>query len=165
MLSSTLEQTLQRALILAGQNHHEFITLEHLLFALCDDRDAMAVFAACRTDLELLRQDVDHFLSHEQQAIIRPELDDAPQPTAAFQRVIQRAAVHIQSAGQAVMTGAHVLISMFAEKESHAVFFLHQRGLTRLNAIHAMQHDDVATSPHQADSTGRKASPPPQGGQ
>lgn len=160
MLSSTLEQTLQRALILADQNHHEFITLEHLLFALCDDRDAMAVFAACRTDLGLLRQDVDHFLSHEQQAIIRPELNDAPQPTAAFQRVIQRAAVHIQSAGQAIMTGAHVLISMFAEKESHAVFFLHQRGLTRLNAIHAIQHDDIATTPQQADTARRKTKTP-----
>ncbi len=156
MLSSTLEQTLQRALLLAGQNHHEFITLEHLLFALCDDRDAMAIFSACRIDLELLRQDVDHFLLHEQQAIIRPELDDAPQPTAAFQRVIQRAAVHIQSAGQAIMTGAHVLVSMFAEKESHAVFFLQQRGLTRLNAIHAMRHDDVADIPPQTGQTGRR---------
>lgn len=156
MLSSTLEQTLQRALILAGQNHHEFITLEHLLFALCDDRDAVAIFTTCQTDVEQLRQDVDHFLSHEQQAIVRPELEDAPQPTAAFQRVIQRAAVHIQSAGQSIMTGAHVLVSMFAEKESHAVFFLQQRGLTRLNAIHAIQHDDVAAGPHRESRSHRK---------
>lgn len=159
MLSSTLEQTLQRALLLAGQNHHEFITLEHLLFALCDDRDAMTIFTACQTDLEQLRRDVDHFLSHEQQAIIRPELDDAPQPTAAFQRVIQRAAVHIQSAGQSIMTGAHVLISMFAEKESHAVFFLQQRGLTRLDAIHAMQHDEAAGGIRQDSRANRKPKP------
>ncbi len=155
MLSSILEQTLQRALVIAGQNHHEFITLEHLLLALCEDSDAMAIFSACRTDVLQLQHDLEHFLLTEQQSITTTDQEEAPQPTAAFQRVIQRAAIHIQSAGRSTMTGAHVLIALFAEKESHAVFFLQQLGLTRLDAIHSMQHHE-ATSATRHDARSSK---------
>ncbi len=159
MLSTTLEQTLQRALIIAGQNHHEFITLEHLLLALCDDYDAAAIFTACHTDLNHLRQALERFLLSEQRTVVRPDLEDAPQPTTAFQRVIQRAAVYIQNAGQPVMTGGHVLVAMFAEKESHAIFFLQQQGLTRLDAIRAIQRDDLLPSQQggHADKKGRQS--------
>ncbi|MCT6854970.1 MAG: ATP-dependent Clp protease ATP-binding subunit ClpA [Bombella apis] len=149
MLSTTLEQTLQRALIIAGQNQHEFITLEHLLLALCDDPDAEIIFLACQTDITHLRQALERFLLSEQRAVIRPDLEDAPQPTTAFQRVIQRAAVYIQSSGYSTMTGGHILIAMFAEKESHAIFFLQQQGLTRLDAIRALQQENQASSQHE----------------
>ncbi|MXV43718.1 ATP-dependent Clp protease ATP-binding subunit ClpA [Saccharibacter sp. 17.LH.SD] len=159
MLSSTLEQTLQRALVFAGQHQHEFITLEHLLIALCDDADALAVLEACHIDRAQLQRDLTDFLETELHALQRPDLDEPPQPTAAFQRVIQRAAIHIQSAGQSTMNGANVLVALFAERESHAVHFLQQLGLTRLDAIHAMTRNE----PRGTRRSSHNHTPPPTG--
>lgn len=150
MLSSTLEQTLQRALVFAGQYQHEFITLEHLLLALCDDSDAIAVLEACQIDRAQLQRDLTDFLEHDLHALQRSDLSDPPQPTSAFQRVIQRAAIHIQSAGQPTMNGGNVLVAFFAERESHAVFFLQNLGLTRLDAIHAMSQEEPRSTHHRS---------------
>ncbi|MXV36707.1 MULTISPECIES: ATP-dependent Clp protease ATP-binding subunit ClpA [unclassified Saccharibacter] len=156
MLSSTLEQTLQRALVFAGQYQHEYITLEHLLLALCDDSDAVAVLEACRVDRTQLQRDLTDFLEHDLHALQRPDLSDPPQPTSAFQRVIQRAAIHIQSAGQPTMNGGNVLVAFFAERESHAVFFLQNLGLTRLDAIHAMAQEEPRST-YQRSTRGARA--------
>lgn len=147
MLSSTLEQTLQHALMLAGKFHHEFITLEHLLTALCDDADASALMESCQVDVTQLRRDLTSFLEEDLQGIQNPTEAEPPQPTAAFQRVIQRAAIHIQSTGQNTISGANVLIALFAERESHAVYFLQQLGLTRLEAIQALSLGTMRTRP------------------
>lgn len=156
MLSSTLEQTLQRALVFAGQYQHEYITLEHLLLALCDDSDAVAVLEACRVDRTQLQRDLTDFLEHDLQALQRSDLSDPPQPTSAFQRVIQRAAIHIQSAGQPTMNGGNVLVAFFAERESHAVFFLQNLGMTRLDAIHAMAQEEPRST-YQRSTRGARA--------
>ncbi|TPW36351.1 ATP-dependent Clp protease ATP-binding subunit ClpA [Oecophyllibacter saccharovorans] len=152
MLSSNLEQTLQRALALAAGHQHEFITLEHLLLALCDDRDALAIMSACHVDVARLGRDLTHFVEDELATLRLPDREDPPQPTSAFQRVIQRAAIHIQSTGQSTMNGANVLVALFAERESHAVHFLEQAGLTRVDAIHALSNGQPGSARRSSGS-------------
>lgn len=139
MLSRNLEQTLHRALILAGERHHEYATLEHLLLALVDDADAVTVFRACGVDLDRLRTDLTGFLDKDL-AGLASERPTEPKPTAAFQRVIQRAAIHVQSTGRDEVTGANVLVALFAERESHAVYFLQLQDMTRLDAVNFLSH-------------------------
>jgi len=123
MLSRHLEQTLHRALALANARHHEFATLEHLLMALTEDQDAVAVMRACGVDLDLLRQELSHYIDTELQNLVHPASEEA-KPTSSFQRVLQRAAIHVQSSGREEVTGANVLVALFSERESNAVFFL-----------------------------------------
>jgi len=139
MLSKNLEQTLHRALSIAGEYRHEFATLEHLLLALIDDPDAVAVLRASDVDLDRARGEVTEFLQNE---LVLPPLDglEDPKPTSGFQRVIQRSIIHVQSAGREEVTGANVLVALFSERESHAVYFLADQDMTRLDAVNYISH-------------------------
>jgi ATP-dependent Clp protease ATP-binding subunit ClpA len=139
MLSRTLEKTLRRALALANARQHEYATLEHLLMALTEDQDAVAVLKACAVDLDRLRASLTDFLDHELSGLVVDGVVDA-KPTAGFQRVIQRAAIHVQSSGRSEVTGANVLVALFSERESHAVFFLQEQNMSRLDAVNYISH-------------------------
>ena len=139
MLSRTLEKTLRRALALANARQHEYATLEHLLMALTEDQDALAVLKACAVDADRLRASLMDFLDHELSGLAVEGAVDA-KPTAGFQRVIQRAAIHVQSSGRQEVTGANVLVALFSERESHAVFFLQEQNMTRLDAVNYIAH-------------------------
>ncbi|MFO1036476.1 MAG: ATP-dependent Clp protease ATP-binding subunit ClpA [Geminicoccaceae bacterium] len=138
-LSRTLEKTLRRALALANARQHEFATLEHLLMALTEDQDAMAVLKACAVEIERLRTTLADFLDHELTGLQIEGVVDA-KPTAGFQRVIQRAAIHVQSSGRNEVTGANVLVALFSERESHAVHFLQEQNMSRLDAVNYISH-------------------------
>ncbi len=139
MLSSNLEKTLHKALEEATKMGHEFATLEHLLFALTFDQDAMAVLRSCGIKLEELRSDLENYLKQELDYLISEEAEEA-KPTTAFQRVLQRAAIHVQSAGREEVTGANVLVALFSERESHSVFFLQEQNMTRFDAVNYISH-------------------------
>jgi ATP-dependent Clp protease ATP-binding subunit ClpA len=143
--ASELEQSLHRALRFANERQHEYATLEHLLLSLCDDNDARAVLRACNVDVEHLRAQLQEYLDEELSNLIVDGGDDA-KPTAGFQRVIQRAVYHVQSSGRDEVTGANVLVAIFAERESHAVYFLQEQDMTRLDAVSYISHG-VAKSP------------------
>lgn len=139
MLSRNLEQTLHRALALASDRHHEYTTLEHLLLALTTDQDAVAVLRACGVDVPQLRENIDQYLTTDLGYLVVPEATES-KPTTAFQRVLQRAAIHVQSSGREEVTGANVLVALFSERESHAVFFLQQQDMTRFDAVNYISH-------------------------
>ena len=139
MLSRNLEQSLHRALSLASERHHEYATLEHLLLALTEDQDAVAVLRACGVDLEKLRRDIAEYLDNELDMLLVDTVED-PKPTAGFQRVLQRAAIHVQSSGREEVTGANVVVAMFSERESHAVYFLQEQDMTRFDAVNYISH-------------------------
>ncbi|WP_300299460.1 ATP-dependent Clp protease ATP-binding subunit ClpA [Ferrovibrio sp.] len=143
--SRTLEQTLHRALSLAGAKKHEFATLEHLLFALTEDQDAIAVLRACNVDVEKLRQRLGNFIDEELRGLVAGVQQDA-KPTLSFQRAVQRALFHVQSSGREEVTGANVLVAIFSERESHAVHFLQEQDMTRLDAVSYISHG-VAKAP------------------
>ena len=132
--SRSLEQSLHRALALANERHHEYATLEHLLLALIDDQDASAVMRACNVDLDKLRRSLTAYLESELENLITDGAEDS-KPTAGFQRVIQRAVIHVQSSGREEVTGANVLVAIFAERESHAAYFLQEQDMTRYDAV------------------------------
>jgi ATP-dependent Clp protease ATP-binding subunit ClpA len=139
MLSSNLEKTLHRALDLAGERNHEFATLEHLLLSLADDREASTVMKACNVDLKKLTYSLSQYLDKELKNLVTAMPQD-PKPTAAFQRVIQRAVIHVQSAGRSEVTGANVLVALFSERESHAVYFLQEQDMSRFDAVNYISH-------------------------
>ncbi|MCK5445181.1 MAG: ATP-dependent Clp protease ATP-binding subunit ClpA, partial [Rhodospirillaceae bacterium] len=165
MLSRNLEQTLHRALSTASDFRHEFATLEHLLYALTEDRDAVAVMKACDVDMEKVRADILDFLQNEFNAEPAEHQED-PKPTSGFQRVIQRAIIHVQSSGREEVTGGNVLVALFSERESHAVFFLQEQEMTRLDAVNYISHG-IAKAPgfsegrtvHGADEEGEDEEP------
>eukprot|EP01036_Dinobryon_divergens_P050640 gene50640-67803_t len=133
VMEKNLEQALHRALALANERHHEYATLEHLLLALVDDQDAAAVMRACSVDLDTLRRNLVDYIDAELANLVTDGRDDS-KPTAGFQRVIQRAVIHVQSSGREEVTGANVLVAMFAERESHAAYFLQEQDMTRYDA-------------------------------
>ncbi|MGX5736181.1 ATP-dependent Clp protease ATP-binding subunit ClpA [Bosea thiooxidans] len=137
--SRSLEQALHRALALANERRHEYATLEHLLLALVDDQDAAAVMRACSVDLDLLRRNLVDYIDAELTNLVTDGRDDS-KPTAGFQRVIQRAVIHVQSSGREEVTGANVLVAMFAERESHAAYFLQEQDMTRYDAVNYISH-------------------------
>lgn len=139
MLSQNLEKTLHAALAAAAERRHEYATLEHLLISLCEDIDAVAVMRACNVDVDLLRNTVRDFLNEELTELVSP-LGEDPKPTNGFQRVVQRAAIHVQSSGREEVTGANVLVALFSERESHAVYFLQMQDMTRLDAVNYISH-------------------------
>ena len=139
ILTPGLEQALRRAIELANERRHEYATLEHLLLALTDDRDAVAVLRACGMDVDRLKRELLEYVDSELKALITNRLEDA-KPTASFHRVLQRAVIHVQSAGRERVTGANVLVAMFAERESHAVYFLQLQDMTRLDAVNYISH-------------------------
>src|ERR671926_321480 len=137
--SRSLEQSLHRALALANERHHEYATLEHLLLALVDDQDAAAVMKACNVDIELLRRNLAEYVDSELENLVTDGNEDS-KPTAGFQRVIQRAVIHVQSSGREEVTGANVLVAIFAERESHAAYFLQEQDMTRYDAVNYISH-------------------------
>ena len=137
--SHSLEEGLHRALAMANERHHEYATLEHLLLALIADQDAAAVMRACNVDLDLLRRQLLNYIDNELSSLII-DADDDSKPTAGFQRVIQRAVIHVQSSGREEVTGANVLVAMFAERESHAAYFLQEQDMTRYDAVNYISH-------------------------
>lgn len=133
-----LELALHRALTYASEESQEYATLEHLLLALIDDHDAADVMRSCGVDLEVLRNELMNYIRSELDAHIGDE--EGTKPTVSFQRVIQRAVIHVQSAERDEVTGANVLVAIFAERESHAVYFLQKQGMTRFDAVNYISH-------------------------
>ncbi len=137
--SPSLEKALHQALTLANDRHHEYATLEHLLLALIDDSDAAAVMGACNVDLVQLRKIVTEYVDNELTNLVTG-YDEDSKPTSGFQRVIQRAVIHVQSSGREEVTGANVLVAIFAERESHAAYFLQEQEMTRYDAVNFISH-------------------------
>ncbi len=134
----SLEEVLHRALTIAHQARHEYATLEHLLLALLDDADANSVIRACQVDVEELRERLTNYIQSELGAQIRD--DEDTKPTTFFQRVIQRAVIHAQSAGKDEVSGANVLVAIFSERESYAAYFLQEMGMTRYDVVRFISH-------------------------
>src|SRR5882762_3564047 len=138
-LSRSLEQALHHAIKLASDRHHEYATLEHLLFALMDDTDASQVMKACNVDMDALRKSVQKYIDEDLSTLVMDESEEA-KPTTGFQRVVQRAVLHVQNSGRDEVTGANVLVALFSERESHAVYFLQEQNMSRLDAVNYMSH-------------------------
>lgn len=142
MLSKNLEATLHRALRIAKEYHHEYATLEHLLLSLSEDADASVVMRGVGMNLGELRRSISEFLANEMGEIVVEELEEA-KPTAGFQRVVHRAAIHVQSAGKSEVTGSNVLVALFSERDSHAVYFMHEQEVSRLDVVNYISHGVV----------------------
>jgi glyoxalase superfamily protein/ClpA/ClpB-like protein len=143
--SRELESALHRALAHANQRKHEYSTLEHLLLALIDEPDASAVMRACGVDLGVLKDQLASYLDNDLKMLVIGGGSDA-QPTAAFQRVVQRAVIHIQVSGRHIVTGANLLVAVFAETQSPAASLLAEQGMTRLDAVNFIAHGIVKDS-------------------
>jgi len=138
-LSRSLEQALHRAIKLASDRHHEYATLEHLLLALIDDPDAQQVMKACNADIEGLKKSLQKYVDEELITLVIEDGEDA-KPTTGFQRVVNRAVLHVQNSGRDEVTGANVLVALFTERESHAVYFLQEQNMSRLDAVSYISH-------------------------
>ena len=153
-----LKQSLDRALASAREHHHEYATLEHLLLSLIEDADAAAVLRACSVDSDLLAKNLRDYIENELNNLINEDADEC-KPTAGFQRVIQRAIISVQSSGREDVSGANVIVALFAERESHAVYFLQEQDMTRYDAVNYISHgiakrpglSDASRSPRGAD--------------
>ena len=152
--SRSLEKALHQALASANERRQEYATLEHLLLALVDDQDAAAVMKACNVDLDRLRRDLSDYIDAELDNIV-VDGDEDSKPTASFQRVIQRAVIHVQSSGREEVTGANVLVAIFAERESHAAYFLQEQEMTRYDAVNYISHG-IAKRAGMTDSRARE---------
>ena len=148
--SKGLEQGLHDALELANERNHEFATLEHLLLALLEDADTNAVLEACAVDIKQLKESLTNYIDQELVGLISDEDEDC-KPTAGFQRVIQRAVIHVQSSGRDEVTGANVLVALFSERESHANFFLQEQDMTRYDAVNFIAHGISKKPGYQED--------------
>ncbi|MDT8345757.1 MAG: AAA family ATPase, partial [Thermohalobaculum sp.] len=145
-LTATLEDAIHRAIGLANARRHELATLEHLLLALIDEPDAARVMRACSVDLGELRSTLTRFVDTELETLVFDGDGSEATPSTGFQRVIQRAAIHVQSSGRSEVTGANVLVAIFNERESHAAFFLQEQDMTRYDAVNFLSHG-VAKDP------------------
>src|SRR5476649_2012906 len=144
MIAQELEVSLHMAFVEARQKRHEFITVEHLLIALLDNPTAAEVLRSCGANMDELRKNLTQHIT-EQTPRIAADREVDTQPTLGFQRVIQRAILHVQSSGKKEVTGANVLVAIFGEKDSHAVYFLHQQGITRLDVVNFISHGITKT--------------------
>ncbi|MEM9796808.1 MAG: ATP-dependent Clp protease ATP-binding subunit ClpA [Pseudomonadota bacterium] len=149
--SNTLEQAIHAALAQANTRRHELATLEHLLLVLIDEPDAARVMQACGVNLDELRQTVEEFIEDDLSTLVTDVEGSEAVPTAAFQRVIQRAAIHVQSSGRTEVTGANVLVAIFAERESNAAYFLQEQDMTRYDAVNFIAHG-VAKDPEYGEA-------------
>ena len=149
--SSSLEKSIHSALKLANERNHELATLEHLLLALLDEKDASNVLNACNVNIDLLRNNIENFLNNELGSLVTEVEGSEAVPTTGFQRVIQRAAIHVQSSGRNEVTGANVLVAIFAERESHAAFFLQEQEMTRYDAVNFIAHG-VSKNPNYEET-------------
>ncbi|MEN0041098.1 MAG: AAA family ATPase, partial [Pseudomonadota bacterium] len=148
--TDSLENALHRALTFANDRDQEYATLEHLLLALVEDEDAAAVLRACNVSTQKLADDLQEYIDSELSNLVTDTLEDS-KPTAGFQRVIQRAVIHVQSSGREEVTGANVLVAIFAERESHAAYFLQQQDMTRYDAVNFISHG-IAKRPGASSS-------------
>jgi ATP-dependent Clp protease ATP-binding subunit ClpA len=139
-LTPSLENALERALTAAGERDHEYATLEHLLLALTDDEDAIEVMTACKVDIPVLKLALVQYIDEDLSSLITENPSGRVQPTAAFQRVVQRAVLHVESSGRDEVSGANILISIFSERESHATYFLQEQDMTRYDAVNFVSH-------------------------
>ena len=156
--STSLEQSIHGALALANARKHELATLEHLLLSLVDEPEAARVMQACSVNLDKLRKDLEGFIEDELSTLVTDVEGSEAVPTAAFQRVIQRAAIHVQSSGRTEVTGANVLVAIFAERESNAAYFLQKQDMTRYDAVNFIAHG-VAKDPAFGESRPVTGSP------
>jgi ATP-dependent Clp protease ATP-binding subunit ClpA len=179
MLSRNLEHTLHRALAYANARNHEFATLEHLLLSLTEDADAVGVMTACGVEVEGLRGELEAYIDEDLDSLKVAGMEEA-KPTSSFQRVLQRAAIHVQSSGRSEVSGANVLVAMFSERESHAVYFLSEQDMTRFDAVNYISHGiakvpghsnndqqdivDAAQAAHEKAKKGRPNQMSPDGG-
>jgi len=139
-LTPSLESALERALTAAGERQHEYATLEHLLLALTEDDDAVEVMSACKVNIPDLKQALEQYIDEDLSSLITDNPSGRVQPTAAFQRVVQRAVLHVESSGRDEVSGANILISIFSERESHATYFLQEQDMTRYDAVNYVSH-------------------------
>jgi ATP-dependent Clp protease ATP-binding subunit ClpA len=149
--STTLEQAIHGALALANARKHELATLEHLLMSLIEEPEAARVMQACSVNLDALRKELEDFIDEDLSNLITDVDGSEAVPTAAFQRVIQRAAIHVQSSGRNEVTGANVLVAIFAERESNAAYFLQEQDMTRYDAVNFIAHG-IAKKPGASES-------------
>ena len=138
--TKSLEKAIAKAFQVATEKKHQYVTLEHLLLALVDEEDAQNVMKACSVDADLLKENLEYYIDNELDNIINSEKNSDPQPTSGFQRVIQRSIVHVQSSGKSEVTGANILVSLFAERESHATYFLQEQEVTRYDVVNFISH-------------------------
>ena len=157
MIAQELEVSLHMAFVEARQARHEFITVEHLLLALLDNPSAAEVLRACACNIEDLRKSLQNFIA-DNTPILPPNSEADTQPTLGFQRVIQRAIMHVQSTsnGKKEVTGANVLVAIFGEKDSHAVYYLHQQGVTRLDVVNFISHG-ITKAPQEGEKAAKAA--------
>ena len=148
--SRSLEKALHRALAYANERHHEFATLEHLLLSLTEDKDASAVMRACNVDVDELRSSLERYIDTDLANLVTDGVLES-KPTAGFQRVIQRAVIHVQSSGREEVTGANVLVAIFAERESYAAYFLQEQDMTRYDAVNYISHG-IAKRPGMSEA-------------
>lgn len=164
MIAQELEVTLHMAFVEARQKRHEFITVEHLLLALLDNPSAAEVLRACAADVESVRKELLTFINEHTPTVVGNEEIDT-QPTLGFQRVIQRAILHVQSSGKKEVTGANVLVAIFGEKDSHAVYFLQRQSITRLDVVNFISHGITKTpSPSGKEEASEAESETPEKG-
>ena len=166
--TKTLESAITRAFRIASEKNHQYVTLEHLLFSLVEEPDALNVMKACSVDTDLLQENLEYYIDNELENIINSEKESEPQPTAGFQRVIQRSIVYVQSSGKNEVTGANILVSIFAERESHATYFLQEQEVTRYDVVNFISHGitkidnftytDNFSNPSKSSSTNKKSS-------
>ncbi|WP_187971785.1 ATP-dependent Clp protease ATP-binding subunit ClpA [Aquibium microcysteis] len=161
--SQGLERALHQALTFANERHHEYATLEHLLLSLIDDTDAAAVMRACNVDLDELKKTVVNYIDTELDNLVTG-YDEDSKPTAGFQRVIQRAVIHVQSSGREEVSGANVLVAIFAERESHAAYFLQEQQMTRYDAVNYISHG-IAKRPGATETRAPRGAEEDQPGQ
>jgi ATP-dependent Clp protease ATP-binding subunit ClpA len=162
--SRNLKQTLDRALASARERRHEYATLEHLLLSLVEDVDASAVLRACSVDLDVLTKNLRDYIDRELDNLVNDDADEC-KPTAGFQRVVQRAIISVQSSGREDVSGANVLVALFAERESHAVYFLQEQDMTRYDAVNFISHgiakrpglSDASRSPRGVEEDGERS--------
>ena len=154
MIAQELEVSLHMAFVEARQKRHEFITVEHLLLALLDNPSAAEVLRACAANIEDLRKELASFIAEHTPTVSGTDEIDT-QPTLGFQRVIQRAILHVQSSGKKEVTGANVLVAIFGEKDSHAVYFLQRQGITRLDVVNFISHGITKAPSQSATPSGK----------
>ena len=160
--STTLETAIHKSLALAAARKHELATLEHLLVALIDEPEAVNVMKACSVDLKVLKKNLSQYLDEELTSLVSETKEFDSTPTTAFQRVIQRAAIHVQSSGRSEVTGANVLVAIFAERESNAAYFLQEQEMTRYDAVNYIAHG-VAKDPSYSEKRAVTGANEPEG--
>ena len=140
MISDELEKTLQKAQENAKSYKHQFMTLEHLLLAMTDDRDVVKILDALNIKINSLKEELEDFIKTKLKDLISEDLNNDVKPTLGFQRVIQRAVIHVQSSGKEEANGSNVLVAIFSERESHAVYYLQKQNLSRLDVVEYLSH-------------------------